>query len=208
MSDTTGWRTDRKTGRTTMYVRASRSAEVGASAAGGVLGLSAGTSAGGELYAVELDRDGRPVDLSVVSAGGFDGSRDLPAVVQPVIGRLGALGSGRRTYEVTAHLDLTDRDNLAAARELLGSVVDRAAMPGRAVIASAVLRERIAQHGTVEARILDEATSSWKLSGEIAAELKVGYGREHEERSARLLAAASRGLDGQWLMREDCVASA
>jgi hypothetical protein len=35
--------------------------------------------------------------------------------------------------------------------------------------------------------------------------VKVGGGWERETWSARLLAAASRGLDGQWLAREDCV---
>jgi hypothetical protein len=35
--------------------------------------------------------------------------------------------------------------------------------------------------------------------------VRLGAGFEREQRSARLLAAAQRGLDGTWRVRSDCV---
>jgi hypothetical protein len=194
-----GWRVDQRTGHRTAYVQASWTAS--AAAGGGVLGLS-GTD-GEETYAVEYDRAGRPVDLRVIAVGPFGGSRDLPAVVQPVAGLLATGASvGERGYEVTAHLDLTETGNLAAARELLNAIAARraTAAPEQA------LRRRIDERGTVQARVL--ATSTDTTSASVA--LTAGPGRisaeaQIQRRSQQLLAATSRGLDGQWITRTDCV---
>ena len=203
LSELTGRRTDRHTGRTTLYVRASRAAQAALTG-----GLGVGASAGGELYAVELDPAGRPVDLTIVAAGRYDGSGDLPAVLQPVAGRIAVPTDGERTVEVTSHLDLTEPGNLEAARGMLRAITANTLLPGRAVAASEALRARLAQRATVEARVLDQASSGWNATLHVAGGLKLGAGRSHEERSARLVAAVSRGLDGQWLMRDDCAAAA
>jgi hypothetical protein len=195
-----GWSIDQRTGHRTAYVQASSRASV--EARGHVLGLS-GTD-GEEIYAVEYDETGRPVDLRVTGAGIFAGSRDLPAVVQPVAGLLAAgAAEGERDYEVTAHLDLTDAGNLAAARGLLNAIAARraTAMPEQA------LGRRLDEHGTVQARVL--ATRS-KETG-VSADAALGIGgfsaeAQIQQRSQQLLAATSRGLDGQWVTRTDCVA--
>jgi hypothetical protein len=195
-----GWRVDRRTGHRTAYVQASSAGS--ATVDGRVLGLW-GTD-GQETYAVEYDERGRPVDLRVIAAGFFAGSRDLPAVVQPVAGLLAPdAGKGERSYEVTAHLDLTDAGNLAVARGLLNAVAARhaTAAPERA------LRRRIDEHGTVQARVvaIDTDTTGVSLGltggpGSFSAEAQI------QQRSQQLLAATSRGLDGQWITRTDCVA--
>jgi hypothetical protein len=198
-----GTRIDRRTGRRTVFVQARADAQ--ASLAGGVLGLSASTA--GELYAVELDRAGRPVDLRVVAAGSFAGSADLPGVVAPVVGLLQAGTAEGRVFEVTAHLDLTDAENLAAARGLLDAVARRG-WSTELPAASRALRRRLDERGTVEARVLESRSTSDDLAVHGALGGKVGADVHAESTATRLIAAASRGLDGRWLVREDCVARA
>jgi hypothetical protein len=194
-----GWRVDRRSGHHTAYVQASVTGS--ATVDGSVLGLSGD---GQETYAVEYDETGRPVDLRVIAVGSFAGSRDLPAVVQQVAGLLAANGGGEeRDYEVTGHLDLTDAGNLVAARGLLNAIADRraTAAPERA------LRRRIEEQGTVQARVLATHADTTGMSfdftggpGSFSAAAQI------QQRSQRLLAATSRGLDGQWVTRTDCVA--
>lgn len=185
--------TDHRTGRRTIYV----SADAGASAEALVLG-SAGAEGAGEIYAVETSSDGRPLALTITTAGLLTRSGDLPAVVQPVAGRLAPTGAGR--YEVTAALDLTEPAAFAAASGLFDAIARKV---GRAR-PSAVLRRLVEASGTVEARILaadDATTFSLDLPG---GSFKAAVER-HER---RLLAATSRGLDGQWIVREDCLRQA
>jgi hypothetical protein len=194
-----GWRVDRRSGHRTAYVQAFSTGR--ATVNSSVLGLSGD---GQETYAVEYDERGRPVDLRVIAAGSFASSRDLPAVVQQVAGLLATdAGADERDYEVTGHLDLTDAGNLVAARGLLNAIADRhaTAAPER------TLRRRIDEHGTVQARVLathvDTTSMSFDVTGgpgSISAEAQI------QERSQQLLAATSRGLDGQWITRTDCVA--
>jgi hypothetical protein len=193
-----GAQVDRRTGHRTLYVQSSWTGEGGAG--GGVLGVSGGHA--GETYAVELDAAGRPLDLRVLAAGSFAGSRDLPGVVQPVVGLLENGTSSGRVYEVTAHLDLTDARNLAAARELLDAVARHhaTAEPSQA------LRRVIDERGTVEARVLQQQSSSDDAGLHVALSWAQMGGKAHvEHRTQQLVAATSRGLDGQWLPRTDCV---
>ena len=194
-----GWRVDRRSGHRTVYVQASSTGS--ATAGDSVLGLSADAQ---ETYAVEHDETGRPVDLRVIATGPFAGSRDLPAVIQPVAGVLAADAGaeGERGYQVTGHLDLTDAGNLVAARGLLNAIANRraTAAPEQA------LRRRIDEHGTVQARVLVTRVAATGMSfdftggpGSFSAEARI------QQRSQQLLAAASRGLDGQWITRTDCV---
>lgn len=182
--------TDHRTGRRTIYV----SADVGASVAAPVLG-SAGAQEGGEVYAVETSATGRPLALTITATGPLMRSGDLPAVVQPVAGRLAAAGASR--YEVTAALDLTEPAVFAAASDLFGAIIAK----GARTRPSAVLRRLVEASGTVEARILaadDETTFSLNAPGGL-------FRASVERHERRLLAATSRGLDGQWIVREDCV---
>ncbi|HWH94472.1 MAG TPA: hypothetical protein VNT03_11485 [Baekduia sp.] len=194
-----GTSTDRRTGRHTVFIDASWAAE--GALLGGVLGLA--TEHQGEIYAIEVDASGRPLDLRVTAAGRFGGSRDLPAVVQPVAGLLAARGEGERRFEVTAHLDLTDARSLAAARDLVDAMKRKhaRATPTRE------LRRLIDERGTIEARVLTEQASSDENGLEGGAHgVALGYARQVERRERQLVAATSRGLDGQWITRTDCVA--
>lgn len=191
-----GTMTDRVTGRRTIYINAQTSAS--ASGLGGV--LTAGTSDAREIYAVELSPDGRPLVLQITATGAFRGSRDLPSVVQSVAGRLQAPGADR--YEVTATLDLSDPAALQAATAMLDDIAHKR---GRAE-PSAALRRLVMSSGTVEARMLatEQSADETGVSGKAGA---VAFSLDHatEHREQQLLAAVSRGLDGQWIVREDCV---
>jgi hypothetical protein len=199
-----GWSTDRRTGHRTAYIQASETARA-ALGPDGVLG-AASASHGGEVYAVEFDASGRPVDLRVTASGVYDVSRDLPAVVQPVEQLLAATGADR-TYEVTTHLDLTDPDNLAAARGLLTAITDRRATATTSA-ATAAVRARIEQRGTVEARVL-RTTRAASSSADLHVTFEgFSFGGQTvvAQRSEHLLTATSRGLDGLWIVRSDCLA--
>jgi hypothetical protein len=67
------------------------------------------------------------------------------------------------------------------------------------------LRRRIDERGTVEARVLDRRHSEDELSAHGALGGKIGGTVRAERTTSRLLAATSRGLDGKWLPRTDCV---
>jgi hypothetical protein len=192
-----GGLTDHRTGHRTMYVDAKTSGSV--SALEGV--LTANTGDAREIYTVELAADGRPLVLQITATGAFKTSRDLPDVVQPIVGRLEPEGANR--YEVTATLDLNDPAALRAATEMLDDIAHKR---GRAK-PSAALRDLVASTGTVEARILATTTNSDKNGVDVTAGTHVvNLGHETEHTEQHLLAAASRGLDGQWIAREDCVA--
>jgi hypothetical protein len=191
-----GTSTDHRTGGRTVYIQASWSGE------GSVLGDALPVAGGhqGEIYAIEYDATDRLVDLRVTATGDYTGSRDLPAVVQPVAGLLAAAGTGRR-FEVTAHLDLTDPRHLAATRDLITAIARKRARS----VPSAALRRLIDERGTVEARVLAEQSTADDHGAEAAAGgIALGYGRHTEHHERRLLVATSRGLDGQWLTRTDC----
>jgi hypothetical protein len=194
-----GTSTDHRTGRRTVYVEAS--SEASAEALGGVLGVS---SAGGEeIYAVELSATGRPLALRITATGAFGGSRDLPSALQPVAGLLATPAADGRRYEATASLDLTDPRALAAASDLLDAIANKR---GRATPTRA-LRALVDARGTVEARVLASRSSSDATGLEATvAVAKLGLQHATEQRTQQLLAATSRGLDGQWITRTDCVA--
>jgi hypothetical protein len=189
--------TDHRTGRRKIYVTADDTA----SAKALVLGSNEGRDAS-EVYSVEMSSTGRPIALTITSTGVFGTSRDLPAVVQPVAGRLAAPDANR--YEVTAALDLGEPAALAAAAGLLDAIAHKRARAEP----SAILRRLIETNGTVEARILtakDETESSFGANATVLlASLKFEHLEQRHDET--LLAAASRGLDGQWIAREDCVA--
>ena len=187
--------TDHRTGRRRIYVTADDTT----SAEALVLG-STETRDAREVYSVETSPTGRPLALTVTSTGALGASRDLPAVVQPVVGRLTSTGADR--YEVTAALDLTEPAALAAAADLLDAIAHRRARAQP----SAALRRLIETSGTVEARILSASDEELSNAGGKATVGLASLQLDHlEERHDEiLLAAASRGLDGKWISREDC----
>ena len=199
-----GVRTDHAGGGRTLYLRRLRGLEGSGSAAGATV---AGSAEQGTEYALTLDREGRPRDLAVIESGSLGGSIDLPLRLQPVVGLLDLPGSGRRAWVAETHLDLTDAESLAVATRAIGA--GRPARPGDAAVAAAALERRLAERGVVDARAY--VLEGERYGGEVDASvggLGAGLDVEAGTESARLVAAATRGIDGQWRRREDCLAAA
>jgi hypothetical protein len=203
--DLFGQRVDHRTGRRTAYVRR-RNGVTGSVSLEGGSGVQ-GSASASEVYAVTVDRSGRPLDLAIVSGGAYDGSPSLPSVLQPVAGELGGPPGVARMYESEEHLDLTDPANLAAARDFLDQVRDAHPRLGRAVAVSRALHRRLDEAGTVQARTYATGSSSIGATAHLGAGVKVGGGYTHTTASARLLRAMLRSPTGVWTRRDDCVAA-
>ena len=182
-----GGRLDSVTGKRTVYLKASgsfeaeRSGEAGAGASGG--------GSGDVRLALTLDRHNKPVDLMAIGAGDLHASVDLPPLLQPVAGHL-PTGIGR-TWEVEAHLDLTQ--------------------PGRtdAVLADLAhpssLLHMVLNDGVVQARGYATSDDTDEISGHIKVGAVVGGGVSHTTSSRRLLAAMEHTPEGFWVPRYDCL---
>jgi hypothetical protein len=206
-NDTFGNRTDAVTGRHTFYVRR-RNGASGSVLFGEGNGGASGSVRGSEEYAVTVSSNGRPLDLAIVGGGRFTGSLDLPDDAQEIAGMLGVPTSGDRLYTTEEHLDLTDSENLSVARDFISQVEHPHLRLGSAVDVAARLRERLRESGTHETRTYGMDDQLDETGGHVAAELKIGAEVSHEVERTRLLAAMSRGLDGQWHKRDDCLAAA
>jgi len=100
--------------------------------------------------------------------------------------------------ETETHLDLTDGVNLEAARAFIAQVGDPSLHAGSLAKVSAALEQRLDEAGTVQARTYEIGTRAYGGSGHIAGGLKVGGAYERSTQTSKLLAAYSRGRDGQW----------
>lgn len=193
---------DRRTGRRVVTVRAGVSARVGLlTGTRERFGTAATAGSGDESYAIELDASGRPVDLQVTAL-----TTAVPAIARPFAAGLGGGAQARgRSYLTTAHLDLTDPVNLALARDFIGSMRGSPKQPLPDL--DDRLREQIEHQAAVETRVYDnDESGGTHLAATLSAGVRLGASYDSAGGSARLVAAASRGLDGQWLAREDCVA--
>lgn len=190
---------DRRTGHRTILLGAETKAALALTAGRRTLWSERIADGGPAQIALELDGAGRPLDLKIVTVG------DRPA--PPVRGATGLSEPApepgrRRSYETTTHLDLTDPANGAALRDFLAALHGGVATAPRALDA---LARRIEEQGTVEARTYDRRdAAATHLVASVAAAIKLGAAIDATGGSARLVAAASRGLDGRWLPREDC----
>jgi hypothetical protein len=201
-----GSRIDHVGGGRTFYIQR-RNALEGSGSAAGV--TAAGTGEHVTEYALSVDRGGRPIDLAVIETGTLAGSIDLPIRLQPVAGLLDLPGRGRRAWVTETHLDLTDAESLAVAGRALRALRDPVVRAGDAVAVSAALERRLAERGVVDARTY--ALEGERYGGELDARVGgIGAGADVEagRESARLVAAVTRGIDGQWRRREDCLAAA
>ena len=204
--DVTGHSEDRASGRRAFTVRRR---DDGTLTVGGGPGGAAGAAASTEEYAVTVDRAGRPIDLAVVQTGEYGGSVDLPGPLRRATSVLGVPTSGGRTYVSETHLDLTDPDNLAAAGAFLGQVRRPRPRLGPAVDVSRELARRLDQFGVVNLRAY--ATDTDRTGFDVAARIpgvKGGVKAGQTVMRMRLLSAATRGLDGTWAARGDCLARA
>jgi hypothetical protein len=205
--DVAGTRTDARTGRTTVYVQR---------AVDGSLSLTHdGTSATGsrgerERYAVTYDAGGLPVDLMVMTTGSFKLSVDLPNRLQPVAGLLSTPTGHARLYVEETHLDLTDPENLRAARAFLEQVRHPGAVAlGSAVAVSAALRARLDATGVINARAYDADERRYGVDLSAAVDgVSIGGELSRTHEATHLVAATTRGIDGVWRTRADCLGPA
>ena len=203
---------DRRTGQRTIYVRPSREAQA-------TLTLSAlegkGTAGGSELYGVTLDRSGRPIEISVMRSGGFHAAVDLPQDVQDAVGHLrarpGAVPTSTgREYVEESRLALTSAEDRRVAATFIDQVVHPDVIhTGSPVDVSRALRDRIAATGMINARVYAVDEGGFEVEGRFGERgLGVGGSVNDETRKLRLIAATSRGPDGVWYRREDCLRAA
>jgi hypothetical protein len=202
--DVAGTRTDAGTGRRTFYVQ--RTVEGSLSLTYG--GASAtGARTDRERYAVTYDAAGRPVDLMVLGTGIYRGSFDLPTRLQPAVGLLSAPTGHVRTYVEETHLDLTDPESLRLARAFLEQVRHPNLVHGGAAVAvAAALRRRLDEVGVVHARTYDADQRRYGIDGSVGVEgVQLGASLSRTLLDSHLVAAATRGLDGVWRVRRDCL---
>jgi hypothetical protein len=205
--DVAGTRTDARTGRTTVYVQR---------AVDGSLSLTRdGASATGsrgerERYAVTYDAGGRPIDLMVMTTGSFKLSVDLPNRLQPIARLLSTPTGHARLFVEETHLDLTDPENLRAARAFLEQVRHPGAVAlGSVVAVSAALRARLDAAGVINARVYDADERRYGVDLSAAVDgVSIGGELSRTHEATHLVAATTRGIDGVWRTRADCLGPA
>jgi hypothetical protein len=205
--DVSGTRVNFATHRTTVYVQ--RTVEGSLSLTHADSGATAAQT-DRERYAITYDAGGRPIDLMVMTTGTFRVSADLPNRLQPAVGLLEVPTGHGRVYVEETHLDLTDPENLRLASAFVEQVrhPDELAR-GPAVAVSAALRRRLDAQGIVHARTYDYDERSYGIDLSAAID-GIGLGGElsRTREDTRLVAATTRGLDGVWRRRGDCLARA
>jgi hypothetical protein len=204
--DVKGVRSDRATGRRTFYLERTDSAGVSLTA---LEGGARGQRDTLERYGVTVDRDGRPLDLVVLRQGTLQVSAALPRRLQAVAGLLSRPTKGGRMWSEETHLDLTDPANLALARSFLLQVTGGPVTTfGSRVAIARALAARLDAVGVEHVRTMAVDTTTLGAGGEIGAGLRVGGSYDRITVHRRLLDAATRGLDGVWRRRSDCLAAA
>src|SRR3954451_381074 len=202
-----GERIDHATGAHTYFLRAGADATLELTASlRGLTGSAAGELDGDVQLALTVDRNGRWTDLGVVGTGDASGAASPPRSASRLVDALGVpTGAGRR-WTAEAHLDLTDPRSGAAAHALVGALLD--VRPAAARDAAAELARRVRARAVVDVRTyaLDRTSSGFDVEvGEGA-----GFSAAHDSltEKTRLIAARTRGLDGQWRSRDDCLKEA
>ena len=202
-----GWATDHRTGNRTYFLSGSVGGARGR-VGQGQQGRASVAGSDSDRYALTVAPDGRWIDLAVTRTGELGTSVDLPKDVAAALGTLDLPGSPPRRWVTDSHLDLGDPQNLAAAQAFVAGLRDplhpRPAdgRDRRAVAADAGRRGHRRAHlrGRHETR---------GAEGRVGAGAQIGGKYQTStEQSARLVAATTRGLDGQWRVRDDCLEEA
>lgn len=144
----------------------------------------------------------------VLDAGTSTGSTVLDAG-SPKAQATGSAGVRRgdgRAWATETHLDLTDPANLAAARAFLAQVRTPEPRLGDVVRVSDELRRRLDVFGVVHARTLEVEQDGVVVGGSVALGVKLGLEVERSTQTTRVVEAETRGIDGVWRQREECVA--
>jgi hypothetical protein len=205
-----GVRTDRVSGTTTYFFNGGADGvlDVSKTFAGVSAGASGEASATAELT-LTVDREGRWVDLAVIVSGDISASARLPTGAGPVADALNVPTSGGRRWLAEAHLDLNDPGNLAAAHAALDRTRAFPPHPREAAAAIAALARRVDERAIVDVRAytLDRTGDGFALNVGNGLTAVAGSHDSSTEHT-RLIAARTRGLDGQWHGRADCLKEA
>jgi hypothetical protein len=201
-----GAQTDHTTGNRMYYFSAAVSGEANAS----VAGTEANASASGsddDRYTLTIGPDGRWLDLAVTRTGTLAARADIPRQVAPIADALDVPTAGGRRWLTESHLDLTDPENLAAARTLVGAVTD-SLHPAGIPAALGALDRRVNDHAVVDARTYAVDRETFGAEGHVGVALNAGAKYQTSTEQTRLVAATTRGIDGQWRVRHDCLEEA
>jgi hypothetical protein len=201
--DVAGTRTDATTGRRTLYVQ--RTVEGALSLTSGAIG-AIGSRRTRERYAITYDPSGRPVDLMVMTAGRYRVSMDLPTRLQPAVGLLSVPTGRSRTYVEETHLDLTDPESLRVASVFMDQVRHPGAVDAASVAIADALRRRLDAVGVVHARTYDADERRYGIDASVGLKgIRIGGQVSRTLEDSHLVAATTRGLDGVWRKRADCL---
>lgn len=190
---------DRRTGETTLYVKAE--GDVGGQA-GMILGRS-GSRGGEVVLALTLDKDGNPVTLATsrtttTGQGGLIGAPNLTLdALDAVLSEAAFDADATHTVAVTSELDLSKPANRQAALDVFtGAAGLGVGVPGSAGGLQAVAdryAERLLADGTVG--VTEHEGSTWGLGGgaEIALGAKLGLDLGYSASDSRLTDASYLG---------------
>lgn len=204
-----GERIDHVTGERTYFMSAGGAAKLEVTAAlRSLAGSAAGTLDGSAQLALTMDRDGRWTDLAVLGTGELSGSANPPRSLAPVAAALGVPSAASRRWTAEAHLDLSDPANGAAAHALVDALLSFPPRPAATRDAARYLARRVRDAAVVDHRTyaLDRTASGFDVQA--GEEAGLGLGHERSTEKTRLIAARTRGLDGQWRRRDDCLKEA
>ena len=204
-----GERIDHVTGDRTYFLSAGGDATLELTAAlRSLTGSAAGTLDGSAELALTVDRGGRWTDLTVLGTGELSGSASPPRSLGPVVDALGVPSSAGRRWTAEAHLDLSDPGNGAAAHALVDAVLSVPPRPAATRDAALDLARRVRERAVVDHRTyaLDRTASGFDVQA--GEEAGLGLGHERSTEKTRLIAARTRGQDGQWRRRDDCLKEA
>jgi hypothetical protein len=203
-----GWQIDRATGTRTYFFSGSVAGEATAVAKttrGTAIAAADGSDS--QRYALTVAPDGRWIDLGVTRTGALSGRAGLPGHLAPVADALDVPSARARRWVTESHLDLTDADNLAAAEAVVAALKDPL-HPARLASATGALDRRIEEGAVVDARTYELDRSTLGFDGHAGVELKAGATYEKSTENARLVAATTRGIDGHWRARDECLREA
>jgi hypothetical protein len=201
-----GWQTDHTSGNTTYFFTAGVAGEAGASVRG-TDGKVSVSGSDGDRYALTIGADGRWLDFAVLRTGAFSARADLPSEVDPIANALDVPTRGGRHWVTESHLDLTDAGNLAAARAVVAHLEDPL-HPRGIPAAIAAFSRRVQDNAVVDARTYATDEETVGAEGHVGVELKLGGKFEKSTENTRLVAATTRGIDGRWRVRNECLQEA
>jgi hypothetical protein len=204
-----GVRTDHVTGEKTYFLEGGADAVLDLTA--GLRSLRAtasGQAAGAARLALTVDGTGRWVDLALLASGELSASGRLPRSAGPLADALDVPTAGGRRWAAEAHLDLSEAGNLAAAKALVAAVDSIPPAPIRVRDAAAAIGRRIEERAVLDVRAyaLDRTANGFDVHAGVG--VGIGAGHETSTENTRLIAASTRGLDGRWRRRDDCLKEA